>query len=385
MAGDLTGDGQVELVTAQNADRFDNHHTTTVCAQRLDGTVLWRWGDPNAGKKGRSFDVACQIYDWRGTKENNVILLTDRELIELDGRQGTVLRRWPIPKHASDMLMFVNVSGKERATDILIKDRYHRLWVYDEDGNLLWSVRDPGGYMLAHQPLAFDLDGDGRDEILAGFALLNHDGSTRWVYESNTVKLWFGGHLDSAQVLRLDQEYPENTRIVITYCDAGGIAMLDGNGKQLWEITGRHFETVSAARLLPDRNELQLVVDVSHLAMDEPGECWILSETGVHLATLRGSHRAHPANWLDNGRDQLLFVPKQETDAKAESALIAINTDFYLFQTGNITGNGARDALFIAGDELLIYANEAAPPRPSLPLGSGTNFSTYNSQYKYKE
>jgi len=66
VAGDLDGDRAVEIVSARNVDRDDVHFTSAVVAQRLDGTVLWRWGNPNIGRKQLYHDVACQIYDWDG-------------------------------------------------------------------------------------------------------------------------------------------------------------------------------------------------------------------------------------------------------------------------------------------------------------------------------
>src|SRR5512135_1960982 len=66
VAGDLDGDGLVEIVSARNVDRNDVHYTSAVVAQRLDGTVLWRWGNPTIGRKQLHHDVACQIYDWNG-------------------------------------------------------------------------------------------------------------------------------------------------------------------------------------------------------------------------------------------------------------------------------------------------------------------------------
>ena len=122
LAGDVDGDGEVEIVSAQNVDHEDVHYTSSVAAQKLDGTVLWRWGNPNLGQRTWQYDVACQIHDWDG-----------------DGC----------------------------------------IYAYNFDGNLLWEVHEPGGYRTAHQLRPVDLDGDGHDEIMAGYALLNSDGSVR--------------------------------------------------------------------------------------------------------------------------------------------------------------------------------------------------------------
>jgi hypothetical protein len=57
--GDAGGDGEADIVSAKNVDKDDVHYTSTAVAQRLDGSVIWRWGDPNIGDKKLRYDVAC--------------------------------------------------------------------------------------------------------------------------------------------------------------------------------------------------------------------------------------------------------------------------------------------------------------------------------------
>ena len=179
VAGDLDGDGAVEIVSARNVDRNDVHYTSAAVAQRLDGRVLWRWGNPKIGRKPLHHDVACQIYDWDGDGRNEVVLCTEGFLVELDGATGREKRRLPLPKDATDCLVFANLSGNKRPTDVLVKTRYTQLWAFNRDGKQLWTVENPGGYRTAHQPVSVDLDGDGRDEVMAGYAMLNANGSAR--------------------------------------------------------------------------------------------------------------------------------------------------------------------------------------------------------------
>jgi len=162
VAGDLDADGEVEIVSAENFNEKDVHYTSAVAAQKLDGTVLWRWGDPAIGRKVWHHDVACQIHDWDGDGKNDVVICTKGYLVELDGVTGKERRRLPIPDEATDCLVFCNLSGNDRPTDVLVKNRYHEIWAYSREGDLLWTVRNPGGYRTAHQPRPMDLDGDGR-------------------------------------------------------------------------------------------------------------------------------------------------------------------------------------------------------------------------------
>ena len=103
--------------------------------------------------------------------------------------------------------MFCNLTGGDRPTDVLVKTRYSQIWAYHRDGQLLWTAEMPGGQRTAHQPRPVDLDGDGRDEIVAGYALLQHDGSLRWALDDNDPAFSTGkrpsvGHLDCPASLR---------------------------------------------------------------------------------------------------------------------------------------------------------------------------------------
>src|SRR3990172_6310384 len=96
VVGDLDGDGAVEIVSARNVDQNDVHFTSAVVAQRLDGGVLWRWGNPVIGRKKLHHDVACQMYDWDGDGKAEVVLCGDGQLVELDGATGREKRRLPL-------------------------------------------------------------------------------------------------------------------------------------------------------------------------------------------------------------------------------------------------------------------------------------------------
>ena len=64
VAGDLDGDGSVKIVSAENFNENDVHYTSAVVALKLDGQVLWKWGNPDIGRKTWHHDVACQMHDW---------------------------------------------------------------------------------------------------------------------------------------------------------------------------------------------------------------------------------------------------------------------------------------------------------------------------------
>lgn len=178
VAGDLDGDGRAELVVARN----DNQRITAALAVRLDGSVLWRWGEPDAGSPILTYDVSLQLYDMDGDGRAEVYLSTRDFLLVLDGRTGKELRRLPLPKGlaVSDCIAFANLRGRSRAQDILVKTRYDRIWAYTDDWKPLWEWRPRDGAKTCHFPTLLDIDDDGRDEVMAGYTMLDHDGRELW-------------------------------------------------------------------------------------------------------------------------------------------------------------------------------------------------------------
>lgn len=388
VAGDLDGDGAAEIVSAENFNEGDTHFTSAVAAQKLDGAVLWRWGRPDLGRKVWHHDVACQIHDWDGDGRNEVIVCDERDIVELDGATGAEKRRIPIPKRATDCLVFCDLSGAGRASDVLVKDRYDRIWAYDQRGRLLWDVRNPGGFHTAHQPRPMDLDGDGRDEIMAGYALLNPDGSVRWVYASKTTDLK-RGHLDCARLMRAGKS-PEEARIALTCCGANNLAVIDGTGAVVWELSGHHFESIQTGNILPGAAGPQILVDIDHTPRGE-SPLWVLDADGTPQGRIVLGYARHHRllDWTGDGYDEIftgdnravydhtggriatLALPALENTAPPDSYETSI-------LTGDCTGDGVRDVLVLTPDMVCIYENtKGKTPEPPAPLGTGPNVTLY--------
>jgi len=389
VVGDLTGDGIAELVSAKNGvPGNDIHYTSSVVVQTLDGSVLWRWGNPDA-RNAIHHDVACQIHDLDGDSRNEVVVAADRRVVVLEGATGKELRQFEIPKDASDCLTFCNLSGGDRASDMLVKTRYTQIWAYDVDGKPLWRVAKPGGYRTAHQPFPVDLDGDGRDEIIAGYAALNADGSLRWKLPNEACRS--GGHADAIRLFQ-DGKEPEDKRLLLTHCGGNRMDMLDGNGNILWGVTGLHFESVFFGELAKNIPGRELVVDICHqpwgnaplLVLDEQGRL-----LGRYVTMRSRQHRL--VDWFGTGED-LIFCGQTRAllDATGRKRAnfatpmppgLQIPDDAdplrYMIHLADVTGNGRPDLVVstVPGTAVWLYKNEQgakclAPERLTMPLNA---------------
>jgi hypothetical protein len=381
--GDVNGDGEVDVVSCRNVNgqsadgTSDAHYTSAAVAQKLDGSVLWRWGDPGVGGRGLSYDVALQIHDWDVAGRNEVVLCTKDWLVVLDGATGKEMRRLPLPSEATDCIVFANLSGGKRPTDLLVKTRYGRIWAYDRNWRLLWTVDHPGGYRTAHQPFPVDIDGDGRDEIMAGYALLNPDGLARWVLRSDKVVL-SRGHLDCCRVLRAGAR-PEDFRLALTYCGANCIAVVDGAGKVLWEVTGQHYESVDVGKVRAGVAGLKIVVDVDHVPQGQSPTV-LMDENGQVLGTFNNLYsRMHKlVDWNGDGLDEMvLAVPGGVFDGHGKQ-IARLSQRGGSLTIGDMTGDRIPDIALANGAQVYIYQNQSGvKPARSVPFGSGLNYTLY--------
>ena len=209
---DVDNDGELEYISARVYDDplfSGNHYCASVGVQKADGTTLWNWGDPAKGSKAPGSDIPCQVHDLENDGQLEVIAATNEHLYIFNGATGEVKKRYPMPMSeynpgswASDTIAFADISGNGYPSDIIVKTRYTEAWAYTKDWKPLWYTCMPGGMKVGHYPQPIDIDNDGKDEILIGFACIDDDGSIMWSMKEEDYPGFISrGHKDSLEVV----------------------------------------------------------------------------------------------------------------------------------------------------------------------------------------
>lgn len=262
LLGDLDGDGRAELLLVQPDNRQDvryiPHQVQCLTAYNLDGRLLWQTGKPDSGAGSQGSDYPAQIFDIDGDGALEVLCVMKDQLHILEGATGKVKAVHPLPaKEAHDCIIIANLSGGDRPSDIILKDRYHQLWALDRDFRLLWTHQGNVG----HYPWVFDLDGDGRDEVMAGYDLLDAEGKRLWSckdLDDHADCLWVG-----------DVNGDGVPELVI----GGSVTvMYDRNGRELWRYEGSvESQHLALGRFRPDLPGLQ-IAGLDRLVREDDGK-----------------------------------------------------------------------------------------------------------------
>lgn len=249
LLGDLDGDGRMELVVVQADsdidDRYVPHQITCVTAYRLTGEMLWQIGECHEKCGSFGSDFPAQVYDIDADGKSEILCVMNQEFLILDGMTGCVKCRYPLPdEQAHDCIILADLTGKGRPTDIILKDRYRRMWALDSDWNLLWTHEGN----IGHFPWTADVNGDGYEEVMAGYDLLDHNGKLLWSchdLEDHADCLWTGDVTGSG-----------NVQIAV----GGSVTCLySADGKEIWRYDGSiESQHIALGKFCPELPGLQV-------------------------------------------------------------------------------------------------------------------------------
>jgi len=310
--GDLDGDGRIEMLIAQNlpkvrGDAFD--HISSLTAVNLDGEILWQVGRPDPRNGLLTNDTPFQIHDIDADGRNEVVLAKDYKIQILDGRNGKV-EKWawmpeapagnterPYAINNGDSIAFFDLSGKGRRGEILIKDRYRSFWLLDEDLTLIGS----GEGQTGHFPFAYDLSGDGKDEIIIGFSARNARGEPIWSRDNELLD-----HTDAISTGNFTADPAAPPRVYSCGSDEGFL-VFSKDGEILRHVRLGHAQTQSVGQYRPETKELEIMIANF---WRNTGIVTLLNPDGEILRQeelVPGSSHLQPVNWRGDGAEFALL------------------------------------------------------------------------------
>ena len=407
--GHLTGTDEWYVVLAQMQKRVSRDaygFISCLTAIDLEGNVLWQLGEPSdkTEELGKvSADMAFQVYDIDGDGRDEVIVGWDFEIRILDGRTGNIKKSAKTPfsddddadligvpyqtyafeRINPDGIRICNFRGKERPADILIKDRYCRIYALDEDLNVMWKYKSPTN--TGHCPLPIDIDGDGKDELLVGYKLLDSDGQMLWSYpisEDHTDEIVAGKWMPGE--------------------DEGHFACVSGTegffiGDFYGNIVARdmigHAQRVSIANYCPEREGREIVVTNF---WGHQGVIFLYDCYGNQIWEMENEMNGNilaPVNWDGDGTELILT----NADAKKGGLLNGKGVRAVEFpddghpvlccESLDLTGDERNELVVWDYHSMYIYTQDDCPKEQTyhpvqFPI---YNASNYRGEYSYPD
>ena len=411
--GDLTGDGRLDFLLLQ---RNAAHKGGAGCmtAMSPDGEIIWRLGQPGREPETEaSADTPTQIHDIDGDGRNEVVCAFQGELRALDGASGRVKYSAPLPPmqpypkiFTENMLdwgstfndqgptlvptdiCFADLAGRGAPRDVLLVDNYHMLVAMTPEFKELW--RDVTSH--GHFPQAFDFDGDGRDDVLAGYHRLSPEGRL-------LGRVCLQDHQDAIYVGPLDTQGKGPAKILMAGGEDG--LLLLSAGYDIRQRVMGHVQRLAVGRFRDDLPGLCVAVILFH---GNPGIVSLFDSTLRKLWTkdypVAGA-TLQPVNWDGSGVEQMLWSGIRPAQGAAgglidgEGELVVPLPDdggpgFCAF-AHDFDGDGLDELMLWDYERIWIYHSDAEPPggaryRPVRPpLHNMSNFQSYWSRPRWQD
>jgi hypothetical protein len=314
--GHLLGNDEYQFVIAQCQKRVNRDAYGTIScltAFDLDGNILWQHGEPTDKREigNISADMPMQIYDIDGDGRDEVITAKNFEILILDGATGEVKKRAKTPFSTSeedgtiigvpdkiyafdrinpDGMRICNFRGLDKPRDILIKDRYCRVYALNDDLEVMWHFQN-----------AIDINGDGHDELLVGYNMLDCHGNRLWTMPIKE------DHIDEIVPGQFMSGENKGKRFFACVAGKEGFIICDFEGNLLKKDGIGHAQRVSLANYLSDRDGYEMVVvnfwghqGIIYFYDSEGNALWEMeNELNGNLLT--------PVNWTGDGTDFILL------------------------------------------------------------------------------
>ncbi len=323
---DLDGDGQLELLTLQFAGQLaaeihrgrtdlglDDVDRALYCltALRLDGTILWQHGTPYdrpekpfVSHGGKSMLLVDDVnHDGR----MEILTVRHQDLVVLDAATGRELAAARLPADNFSQLTTAQLGPVANGKQIIAKPnaRSYPPWqyanpvvVYDTDLSVYHEPFEVAG--AGHNVVAKDFDGDGRDELLIGYSMFDHDLRELWAIGFGPEFDYQVEHADQIAVADIDGD----GELEIRYAGSDDFIIADLQGNVLKTVPAGHSQNTIQGPWGPDGEE-RIIMNEKNLGLHG------ISPDGEVLWTRRdiNGYARHNVRWHRNGRCWAIFQP----------------------------------------------------------------------------
>ncbi|MCK4879631.1 MAG: hypothetical protein KAS82_03190 [Bacteroidales bacterium] len=354
--GDLNGDGNKEIVFVR--PDASGSGVGSISVINLEGELLWQYGQLLKGNGCSGEELPVQVHDLDGDGSREVIFVSKGRIHILDGRTGKLTRRIRIPGSVDvNSLIFGDLKGVGRDNCMLLSDREHLLMALNEKGELIWEQHTGSG----SQPMVYDLDKDGRHEVLMGYSVINPEGEL--IYD---VGAHIGDRCNGVSVYEMVDG--EQITLCLVYAAGDwGLIYYDFEGHLIKQNILGHVSHLGVADLDAESPGLEVFTSnewgtngLAHV-MDAKGsvKAGFLPESGVF--------RCQTVNWKGDGEE--FFITSADTvtgglfDAAGQLS-VAFPVDghpvsFYL--ATDLTGDARDEIILWDLNELWIYTQDDNP------------------------
>ncbi|MEN8201117.1 MAG: VCBS repeat-containing protein [Bacteroidota bacterium] len=379
--GDLTGDGNKEIAFIQ-AGRSPLS-IGSIAVLDLDGELLWQYGKSRSMVPGSGEELPVQIHDLDGDGAREVIFISQGRIYVLDGRNGELIQRKKLPRAMSvRTLMFADLQGIGRDNCMLLSDRRNKLLALSDQFEVLWTQHTQS----SSQPLLYDMNGDGRHEVIMGYSVFDPEGTL--LYD---VGEYIGDRCNGVLAYQMEDGGREIPCLVYAAGD-WGLLFFDFAGKLIRQNIMGHVGYISVADY--DLEIPGLEVAASNM-WGSDGLVHIMETSGsvIHkYLPVAGINRCQPVNWKGDGEEFLLMSADSVAGGLVDKwGQLAVSfpsdghpVSYYLVQ--DLTGD-ARDELLVWGQEQLwIYTQDDNPRMGNTYSPSRNplyNYSLYHMNHSY--
>ncbi len=184
---------------------------------------------------------------------------------------------------------------------------------------------------------------------------------------------------------------PNDHRLALTCCGANNIAVIDGNGKVIWEKSGYHFESINIGNIFPDYSGPQILVDIDHQPLGK-SPLWVLDENGNKLGQIMADYCRHHSliDWTGDGFNEIIIAHNgamyDKTAARIATFVTDRNNPDQPAQTkgersileGDFDGDAITDLMLATSQKAYIYKNaKGKKTAGKIRLGTQPNFTLY--------